>query len=157
MANAPKTAKHELVLDRLIDAPRKNVYRCWTEPKLLTQWFTPAPWKTPKAETDVRPGGSSYFLMQGPNGEEMHNYGVYLDVVPNERLVFTDAFTSAWVPSDKPFFVGSIELSDEGGKTRYVAKARHWNKEDMEAHKKMGFHEGWNAAANQLEELAKTL
>lgn len=63
------------------------------------QWFTPPPWKTIRAEIDVRPGGSSNIVMQGPDGTEMPNLGVYLEVVKNERLVFTDAYTSAWEPS----------------------------------------------------------
>jgi uncharacterized protein YndB with AHSA1/START domain len=106
---------------------------------------------------DLRPGGSTNVTMEGPDGQRVENPGVYLDVVPNEKLVFTDAFTSAWVPSAKPFMVGIIELSDEDGGTRYVARALHWTAEDKETHEKMGFHEGWGVAADQLEALAKTL
>ena len=80
---------------RLIEAPREKLWRCWTEPKLMVQWFTPPPWKTVHAETDVRPGGASYIVMKGPEGQEMPNRGVYLGVVKNERLVFTDAYTRA--------------------------------------------------------------
>ena len=149
---------HELKLECILDAPRQAVWRCWTEPALITQWFCPKPWQTVKAEIDLRAGGSSYYLMRGPNGEEHPNRGVVLEVVPNERLIFTDAFTKAWEPSGKAFMVGGIELSDAGpGKTRYVAFARHWNAQDREQHEKMGFHEGWGKAAEQLEELAKTL
>ncbi len=82
--------------------------------------------------------------MRSPEGEDYPNVGVYLEVVPNERIVFTDAFTSAWVPSAKPFMVGTIQLDDLGdGKTRYTATVLHWTAEDREAHEKMGFHEGW--------------
>ena len=52
-------ADRELVLTRLIDAPRESLYRCWTEPALLKQWFAPKPYETPVVEVDVRPGGSS--------------------------------------------------------------------------------------------------
>ena len=62
------------------------------------QWFTPPPWRTIYAETDVRPGGASYIVMKGPDGTEMPNRGVYLEVVKNEKIVFTDAYESAWVP-----------------------------------------------------------
>lgn len=147
----------ELVLTRLIDAPRDKLFRCWTEPELMKQWFVPRPWTTPRIEVDLRPGGKNFILMAGPNGEEMPNHGVYLEIVPNEKLVFTDAFTEAWVPSEKPFFVGTITFEDEGGKTRYTARAAHWTKEDRDAHEKMGFHEGWGQCATQLEEVAKTL
>ncbi|MRT32877.1 polyketide cyclase, partial [Xylella fastidiosa subsp. multiplex] len=85
------------------DATPETLYRCWTEPGLLMQWFCPRPWTTPIVEIDVRAGGSSYFLMRGPDGQEFPNRGVYLEAVPNRKLVFTDAFTSAWEPSEKAF------------------------------------------------------
>src|SRR5215212_10423591 len=93
----------ELVLTRLIDAPREKLYRAWTDPKLLTQWFAPKPWTTPRAELDVRPGGATLVVMADPEGNEFPYPGVYLEVVPNERLVMTDAYTRAWEPSGKPF------------------------------------------------------
>jgi uncharacterized protein YndB with AHSA1/START domain len=147
----------ELVLSRLIDAPRAALFRCWTEPALLKRWFTPAPFITTVAEVDVRPGGSSFIVMRGPDGVEYPNRGVYLDVAVNERIVFTDAYTEAWRPAEKPFFTGIITFADEDGKTRYTARVRHWTQEDADAHAKMGFHEGWGAAADQLEALAKSL
>jgi uncharacterized protein YndB with AHSA1/START domain len=151
------TDDRELVLTRLIDAPREKLWRCWTEPKLMVQWFTPPPWKTIHAETDVRAGGSSYIVMKGPEGQEMPNRGVYLEVVKGERLVFTDAYTRAWEPSAKPFFTAVLTFENEGGKTRYTARALHWTKEDREAHEKMGFHTGWGIATDQMAALAKTL
>ena len=147
----------ELVLTRLIDAPRAKLYRCWTEPALLTQWFTPPPWTTPHAELDVRPGGANVVLMRGPDGTEMPNRGVYLEVVPNERLVFTDAYTKAWEPSEKPFMTVILTFADEGGKTRYTARVLHWTVADREAHEKMGFHEGWGIATDQLTALAQKI
>jgi uncharacterized protein YndB with AHSA1/START domain len=124
----------------------------------MLQWFTPAPWKTTHVETDVRPGGSSYIVMQGPDGTEMPNRGIYLEVVKNEKLVFTDAYTSAWQPSENPFFTCILTFEDAGnGQTRYTARALHWTKENREAHEKMGFHEGWGVAADQMTALAKTL
>lgn len=156
-ADIPAADNRELTLTRLIDAPRDKVFRCWTEPALIVQWFTPPPWRTTHAETDVRPGGSSYILMQGPDGAEMPTRGVYLDVVKNERIVFTDAYTSAWVPSAKPFFTGILTFEDEGGKTRYTVRARHWSVEDRQAHEEMGFHKGWGIATDQLAALAAKL
>jgi uncharacterized protein YndB with AHSA1/START domain len=144
----------ELVLTRLIDAPREKLFRAWTEPELMKQWFTPRPWTTPVIEVDLRPGGSNLIIMRGPDGTEFPNRGVYLEIVKNERLVFTDAYTKAWEPSEKPFFTGIITFEDEGGKTRYTARALHWTVADREAHEKMGFHEGWGLCADQLAELA---
>lgn len=148
---------HELVLTRIFDAPAAKVYRCWTDPDLLRQWFAPRPFTTPIVETDVRPGGTNRFVMQDEAGNQYPNQGVYLEVIENRKLVFTDAFTSAWQPSAKPFFVGEIHFEEENGKTKYTAIARHWTKEDKETHEQMGFHEGWGQCADQLAELLKTL
>lgn len=148
----------ELVLARIIDAPRANVYRCWTEPKFVTQWFAPMPWTTPRAEMDVRPGGSTLVVMAGPDGNEYPMPGLYLDVVPNEKLVFTDAYTKAWEPSGRPFMTVVLTFEDEGeGKTRYIARVRHWTVEALKEHEKMGFHEGWGICTDQLEALARSL
>ncbi len=154
---AASLVERELVLTRLIDAPREKVYQAWTDSELLKQWFTPRPYTVPAAELDVRPGGSNVITMRAPDGTEFPNRGIYLEVVENERLVFTDAYVSAWEPSAKPFMTGVITFEEEeDGKTRYTAKALHWTVEDREAHEKMGFHEGWGKATDQLEELLKT-
>ena len=147
------SADRELVLTRLINAPRAKVYRAWTDPALLKQWFAPKPYTTPIVEIDVRPGGSAYFVMRGPDGKDLPNRGVYLEVVPNEKLVSTDAYVTAWEPSEKPFMTLILTFEDEGGKTRYTARVRHWTVADREAHEKMGFHEGWGLCTDQLEAL----
>ncbi|MBI2516546.1 MAG: SRPBCC family protein [Opitutae bacterium] len=157
-AQASFLADRELVIERVLDAPREKIYRCWTTPSLITQWFTPLPWKTARAVMDVRPGGATCITMLSPEGQEFPNPGVYLEVVPDERLVITDAYTSAWVPSEKPFITVILTFEDAGpGKTKYTARVRHWTVADREAHEKMGFREGWGIATNQLEALAKTL
>ena len=152
------STNRELVITRDIAVPREKLYRCWTEPELIKQWFAPAPWTTPHAETDVRPGGSSLVVMRGPDGQEFPNPGVYLEVVPNERLVATDAYTRPWEPSAKPFMTLILTFDDlGGGTTRYTARARHWSEADREAHEKMGFHEGWGKCTDQLAALAARL
>lgn len=150
-------SEHELVLTRIVNAPREKLFRAWTEPALITQWFTPPPWQTIRAETDVRPGGAILIVMRGPDGAEVPNRGVYLEVVKNECLVATDAYTSAWEPSAKPFMTTILTFEDLGGKTLYTARARHWTKADYEAHEKMGFHQGWGIATDQLEALVARL
>ena len=159
MTTTPPTAlaDRELVLTRVIAAPRAKLFRAWTEPALLKQWFTPRPWTTPVVELDVRPGGASLIVMRGPDGNEFPNRGVYLEVVENRRLVFTDAYTSAWEPSAKPFMTVIVTFEDEGTQTRYTARARHWTVADREAHEKMGFHDGWGKATDQLEALVAKL
>ncbi len=147
----------ELILTRLIDAPRALLFRCWTEPDLIKRWFVPAPWTIAHAEVDLRPGGRSLIVMRDPDGNEFPNPGIYLEVVKDEKLVFTDAYVSAWQPSEKPFMTGIVTFEDEGGKTRYTARALHWNEEDRKTHEEMGFHEGWGKCADQLAALAATL
>lgn len=152
-------ADRTLILSRTFDAPPALVFKAWTDPALLKQWFVPRPWSIARVENDVRAGGSNLIVMRDPDGNEYPNQGIYLDVIPNERLVFTDAYISAWVPSEKPFMTGIItfEAADGGRKTKYTARVVHWRVEDREAHEKMGFHEGWGKCADQLAELLATL
>ncbi|MEQ8305911.1 MAG: SRPBCC family protein [Hoeflea sp.] len=147
----------ELVLDRLVDAPRPAVWRCWTEPQLLVRWFTSAPWSTKSADIDLRPGGRFNTVMQDPEGNAHPNAGIYLDIAVGERLVFTDAMSEGFAPSDNPFMVATLTFTDEGHSTRYHAVVRHFSEEAKLKHEEMGFFPGWNAAADQLETLAKTL
>jgi uncharacterized protein YndB with AHSA1/START domain len=149
----------ELVLTRLIDAPRDKVFRCWTDPDLIPRWFTPPPWTVSKAEVDLRPGGKNNIVMNGPNGEVVLNEGTYLDVVPDAKLVFTDAFTEGFAPKDGvPFMVATLTFEEaEGGKTHYTARVRHWTAEAKQQHEAMGFHTGWGISTDQLEAVAKTL
>ena len=148
--NPTPASDRELVLTRLIHAPREKLYRAWTEPALMTQWFAPLPYTTPVVRTDVRVGGASLVVMRGPDGAEIPCPGVYLEVVPNERLVFTDAYAQAWEPSEKPFMTVILTFENEAGGTRYTARVRHWTVADREAHEKMGFHQGWGQCADQL-------
>jgi len=151
------TEGRELILTRIIDAPRDKVFRAWTEPELLKQWFAPLPWTTSKAETDTRAGGASLIVMRSPEGNEFPSRGVYLEVVQNERLVFTDAFTKDWEPSEKPFMTVILTFEEIEGNTGYTARVRHWTVADREAHEKMGFHAGWALCAEQLAEVVAKL
>jgi len=154
---APAAAEHELVLERIVDVPAETLFRGWTDPELMKQWFAPRPFTVTQVDVDLRPGGKSLIVMKSPEGEEYPNPGVYLEVVPNKKLVFTDAFTEGWVPAG-PFMVSIVTFEDlGGGKTRYRAVARHWTAEARKQHEEMGFHEGWGQCLDQLVELAKTL
>ena len=151
-------ADRELVLHRLLDAPRDKVFRCWTSAELLKQWFTPKPWSIPIAEMDFRPGGHNHADMHGPDGEVSLIRHVWLEIVENEKIVFTDAFGRAWEPSEHPFIVAIVTLADAGpGKTDYRAVVRHFSVADCRRHEEMGFFDGWGAVTDQLEALAKTL
>jgi uncharacterized protein YndB with AHSA1/START domain len=151
-----QTDGRDLILTCIIDAPPAKVFRAWTEPTLITQWFTPPPWQTISAEMDVRAGGSTLITMRGPDGTEVPNPGVFLEVVPGKRLVFTNAYTAAWEPSAKPFATFILTFDDLDGKTRYTALVRHWSIADREAHEAMGFHQGWPIATLQLAALVES-
>ena len=150
-------ASFELKLERVLNAPRHNVWRCWTEAELLEQWFAPHPWTAKIKELDLRPGGGFHVSLRGPEGEESGGPGVFLAVEPEERLIFTDAFQPGWLPSGQPFMTAIIELASEGDRTRYTARALHWREEDRKTHEDMGFHDGWGQVAGQLEAIAAKL
>ena len=153
----------DLELTRLLSAPPALVWRCWTEPELICQWFCPKPWSVSEAIVDLRAGGRFFTLMNGPAGEKVPNEGSFLEVVPQRKLVFTDMFGADYAPVAVPLsgaglsFAAILTFEPEGSGTRYRAVARHRSPEDAETHRKMGFHEGWGAAADQLEDLARTL
>jgi uncharacterized protein YndB with AHSA1/START domain len=153
------TTTHELMLTRVLDASRHSLYRCWTEPELLKQWFAPAPVTTPIADLDVRVGGAARIVMRLPDGTEIATLGTYLALEPGSKLVFTDAYTGDWQPRTDapPFMTAIITFEEEEGRTRYTARVRHWTAEDLKRHEQMGFHRGWGQCTDQLVELARQI
>lgn len=147
-----------LSIDRIIDAPRDIVWRCWTENALIRQWHCPRPWQLTESDMEVRAGGRMNNVMEGPDGERFENTGSFLEVVPGERLVFTDAYSEGYQPRPDSFMTGVVEFFDaEDGRTRMIWSARHATAEKRDQHLEMGFESGWNAAADQLNELASRL
>jgi len=149
--------ERDLVITRLIAASHAAVYRCWSDPALMVRWFELGQFKAVRADLDVRPGGASMVVMRAPGGEEFANCDTYLEVVPGERLVFTDAYTSGWEPSDKPFMTVVVTFADEAGQTRFTLRFRHWTAEDRDAHAAMDFDARWEAAIDALAALAATV
>ncbi|WP_407049079.1 SRPBCC family protein [Methyloraptor flagellatus] len=148
----------DLVLERVLDTTPDKAFRCWTDPSLVPHWFCPPPWKAVRAVFDVRSGGTSEVEMHGPEGQVFVNRGLFLEVVPNRKLVFTDAYVDAWTPSERPFMTGILTFDDLGdGRTRYVARVRHWSEDARREHEQMGFHQGWGIATDQMVALARTL
>src|SRR5690606_22657871 len=132
-----------------IDAPPERVWHVMVT--RTKEWWCPKPWTTPVVDGDLRAGGSSRTVMRGPEGEEFAAEGIFLEVVENKRLVFTDAYRVGWMPSTEPFMTGMFELDRTAeGRTRYVGRARHWTHEAHEKHTAMGFRPGWGAVADQL-------
>jgi uncharacterized protein YndB with AHSA1/START domain len=150
-------AERELLLTRIIDATPDKLFKAWTDAALLKRWFAPLPFTTPVAELDVRPGGANLIVMRDPNGNEFANRGVYLEIIENRRLVFTDAFTAEWEPAAKAFMTVILNFDDLNGRTRYTARVRHWNVADKQAHEQMGFAQGWGQCTDQLASLVAAL
>ena len=145
----------DLVLVRELNAPRAVIWRCWTEPEHLKQWFVPKPHRVTACHLDVRVGGACNTTFD-VEGAVMENKGVYLEVVPGEKLVFTDTYTEGWKPAAEPFMTAIVTFEDlGGGRTRYTAVARHRNSETARQHRDMGFHDGWGTVATQLEAYAQ--
>lgn len=140
----------DLRLERFVDLSPAQIWTAWTDPLHLPHWFTPRPWTVSECEIDLRPGGRFYTLMRGPDGEAVPNTGCFLEVVPQRRLVWTDALSPGWRPSEKPFITGIIDLQPEGTGTRYVAMALHRDEASCQQHAAMGFEQGWGVALDQL-------
>lgn len=147
----------DLWFTRTLAVPRKLVWECWTKPKHIPHFFIPAPNRVTAVDIDLRVGGR-FNTTFDVDGNVMDNRGVYLEVVEDEKLVFTDTYTEGWKPAPEPFMTAILLLSDapEGG-TRYTAIARHRNPDTRKLHEEMGFHDGWGTVVTQLETYAKGL
>lgn len=146
----------ELVLSRIIEAPRERVFEVWT--RQFRQWWGPHGMTTPFCEMDLRPGGVFRTVMRAPDGSEYPTKGVFLEVTPPARIVFTNAFGPGWTPDADIFFTADIVLAPlPGGKTHYLARALHWTQAQREEHEQMGFHQGWGESIDRLAALVRGL
>ncbi|HEY5711271.1 MAG TPA: SRPBCC family protein [Allosphingosinicella sp.] len=149
---------NDLVLERVLDAPRDLVWEAWSTPEHLKHWWAPKPYETPECEMDLRPGGKFYTRMTGPDGFDFKGTGCFLEVVPGEKVVWTSALGENYRPNEfDPSGCGGFPFTaiitfeeTADGRTRYKAVALHRNAADSETHAKMGFHEGWGTCADQL-------
>lgn len=147
----------DLVLTREIAAPREILFDCWTSAKHIPHFFVPKPHKVVACKLDLRVGGA-FNTTFDVDGNIMENNGVWLEVIANEKLVFTDTYTEGWKPAAEPFMTAILTFEDLGaGRTRYTAIARHRNKDAAETHKQMGFYDGWGTVVDQLEAYARGL
>jgi uncharacterized protein YndB with AHSA1/START domain len=153
----------DLVLERIVDVPRELVWIAWTTPEHVKKWFTPAPWTTVDCEIDLRPGGIFRTLMRSPDGQEFPNVGCYLEVIKDEKLVWTDALEPGYRPTSRPgtsgmsYFTAVITLEPHGKGTKYTALAIHKDEAGRKRHEEMGFHEGWGKALDQLVAAVKAM
>jgi uncharacterized protein YndB with AHSA1/START domain len=144
----------DLTVTRYIAASPETVYKVWTE--RTEEWFAPKPYTTKVVEHDFRAGGRSAIIMAGPDGELPLMEGVFLEVIPNRKIVSTDAYRAGWVPQG-PFMTAVTTFEPEGEGTRYTATARHWTEEAKQQHEAMGFTQGWGIVADQLAALCEAV
>lgn len=150
----PKT---DLNFTRTVAAPPALLFECWTSPVHIPHFFVPKPHRVVSCDLDPRVGGRFNTTFE-VEGNEIENNGVYLELVENEKLVFTDAYSEGWKPAPDPFMTAIILFEDTGdGKTKYTAIARHRSPEAREKHEAMGFFDGWGTVVDQLEAYAKSL
>jgi uncharacterized protein YndB with AHSA1/START domain len=153
----PYTLNPELDLElvRDVPVPPDAVFAAWTDPESLKQWFAPRPYSISQCEIDLRPGGGFRTAMSSPEGEELFDTtGCILEVVPNERLVWSEALTAGYRPQESPMpFTAILELVPNGsGGCTYRAIAVHQDPAGRKQHEEMGFHEGWGTVVDQLVE-----
>lgn len=140
----------DLRLERVLAAPRALLWECWTTPAHIRHFFVPRPHAVTGCEIDLRVGGRFNTVFE-VDGAEMRNEGVYLEIDPGRKLVFTDAYAEGWKPAPDPFMTAIILFEDAGpGSTRYTAIARHRSPEARQSHEDMGFFDGWGTVADQL-------
>ncbi len=153
---AASTSSRELVLRRIINLPREKLFQAWAT--RLPEWWAPKPLTTVVCETDFRAGGRFHTVMHALDGAEYPCGGVFLEIVANERIVFTDAFGPGWEPNPEAFFTAVVSFEAlPGDRTQYTARALHWTEENCRKHEAMGFHQGWGQCLDQLVEVAARL
>jgi uncharacterized protein YndB with AHSA1/START domain len=143
----------DLTLQRVIRAPRAAVWRAWTEPSQLEQWWVPAPAVARVDRLEARPGGA-FVTRISEDGVEFgpHMDASFLVVDDGERLVFTNAVDSRWRPTrpDPIAMVAEIVLRDHPDGTDYQVVVRHGDPAARARHEELGFFDGWGSVTGQL-------
>ena len=148
-----------LVIERVFDAPREQVWKAWTEPELAMQWWGPKGYTTPVCKIDFRVGGKFLNCMRGPDGVDIWSTGVYREIVELERIVCTDSFadehgnvvpaTNYGMPEMPLEMMFTVTFEDAGnGKTKLTIKHEGLPVGDMLS----GANEGWNQLFEKLAE-----
>ena len=143
----------DLKLERIVDVKPELVWAAWTQPEHLKKWFAPRPWTVSECQIDLQIGGLCRTTMRSPEGQDFPNTGCYLEIIPNQKLVFTDALGADFRPNEKAFFTATILLEPHGTGTKYTAIAMHKDEASRQQHEDMGFHVGWGMCLDQLVEL----
>jgi len=149
----------DLTLDRVIRAPRDIVWRAWTDPAQLAQWWVPAPTVARIEQLDVRPGGAFVTSMSDDGTAFVpHTDAVFLVVDEGARLVFSNAIDSGWRPaSPEPVaMTAEIVFGEHADGTDYRVVVRHADPATRDRHEQLGFFDGWGAVTEALAALAES-
>lgn len=147
----------DLEISRIIRAPRARVWNAWADPEKLAQWWIPRPIICRVSSLDLRPGGAFVTEMsENDDAFAPHLSACFLDVVQEERIVYTNMLTGGWRPAAKGFVTAVITFADHPEGTEYRARALHKTPADRQKHEELGFHDGWGTVAAQLAELVET-
>lgn len=147
--NSVLAPERTVTATRIFNAPRELVYKAWTDPKQLAQWFPPKDFTSPRCEVDPRPGGIFRCDMKGPDGVVFVGKGLFREVVPNERLVFTFAGEESVPP---PLLV-TVLFETRGKGTKLTMHQTAATVADYEDLLKLGVIEGMNQSFEKLDEL----
>jgi len=142
----------EVILTRVFDAPRSLVFKAWTDPKMMAQWWGPKGFTNPVCELDVRPGGKMLIHMQGPDGAVYPMTGVFREVIAPERLVFSDVAEDL---DGNPLLEGetTVTFEEQGGKTKLTVRSSARAVEPVGDEMLKGMNEGWSQSLDRLAEL----
>jgi uncharacterized protein YndB with AHSA1/START domain len=148
-----------LTISRLIKAPPAVVWRAWSEPDHLAKWWIPAPIECQVVKLDLRPGGGFVTQMREGDGPfQPHVTGCFLDIVPQQRLVFTTVLAEGWQPFDPWIAITAImTLRPTDSGTLYAAEVLHGNAADAAKHDEMGFQMGWGIGLAKLAALVEPM
>ena len=146
----------QILITREFDAPKHLVYKAWTTPELVRQWWTAKRGEMTVCEIDLRVGGAWRYVMVADGGFEVGFHGEYREIVPNERLVSTEAYEGIPEP-DANASLNTLTLTEVDGRTMLSVLVEHPTKEGRDAHVESGMEAGMQDAMDLLEEVAVSL
>jgi len=151
-----KSAERVLVIERIFDAPRSLLFKAWTEPRRLAQWWGPKGCTNPVCEIDARPGGTLRIVMRAPDGAEYPMKGVFREVIEPERLVFTNIAIDNAGNSLIEGLTTVTFAEHAAGKTKLILHTSAMGMVAMAAAMIEGMEAGWTQSLDRLAEyLAK--
>ena len=146
--------ERDIVISREFAAPADLVFRAWTEPEYIKQWWGPPTWPTVKCTVDLRVGGLWHYCMRGPDGEESWGAAVYKEIEAPKRLVCEDHFSDAEATLTPPPIGNVLELHALGAnRTRSVCRTTFASAEHRKELTEMGMLEGIQQGLEQMTEL----